>query len=109
LGKTVNCPKSSFFAPFLLIPEVTGPIARQSGQLVLAQQALSFLINLQALQLKEVTPQLGIQAGQIAMNLRIKGADAVYVALAQDLGVPLVTWDREILNRAAGTIQVQTP
>jgi len=41
--------------------------------------------------------------------LPLKGSDAVYVALAQGLDVPLVTRDREQLARGSAVIQTITP
>ena len=45
----------------------------------------------------------------IAAQYLIRGADAVYVALAAELDVPLVTWDHELLTRASVVVDVRTP
>jgi predicted nucleic acid-binding protein len=50
-----------------------------------------------------------MRAARCALDLRLRGADAVYVAVAHSLQVPLITWDREQLTRAAGRIAVRTP
>jgi predicted nucleic acid-binding protein len=39
----------------------------------------------------------------------LRGADAVYVALADLLDLPLVTWDREQRERAGRRVRVITP
>ena len=41
--------------------------------------------------------------------LLAEGADAIYIATADYLNIPLVTWDREQHNRAARRITVWTP
>ena len=41
--------------------------------------------------------------------LRLRGADATYVAVAQRLDLPLITWDREQLERASRLITVRSP
>jgi predicted nucleic acid-binding protein len=41
--------------------------------------------------------------------MRLRGADAVYVALARRLGMPLVTWDAEQRERAKPVVRVVTP
>jgi predicted nucleic acid-binding protein len=51
----------------------------------------------------------GRVAAQMAADLRLRGAEVVYVAAAYLLQVPLVTWDREQRQRAASVIAVQTP
>ena len=41
--------------------------------------------------------------------MRLRGADAVYVALALLMNSPLVTWDKEQLTRAAPIIETLAP
>ena len=61
------------------------------------------------LRVVSLTHQVGVVATRLAAILSLRGADAVYVALAELLGGSLVTWDQEQLARAARTITVQTP
>jgi len=56
-----------------------------------------------------VDDTLGRQAATLAIDLRLRGADAVYVAVAQYFNLPLITWDAEIINRSKNVIQVNTP
>lgn len=35
--------------------------------------------------------------------------DAIYVAVAQHLAIPLVTWDKEQLERSAEVVKTLTP
>lgn len=44
-----------------------------------------------------------------ASNFRLRGADALYVALAVRLGAPLITWDDEQRQRGGGIVQAMTP
>jgi predicted nucleic acid-binding protein len=46
---------------------------------------------------------------QVAGGLRLRGGDALYVALAQRLGVHLVTWDEEQRERGSGVVMAITP
>jgi predicted nucleic acid-binding protein len=39
----------------------------------------------------------------------MRGADAIYAALASTLGVPLVSWDKEHVERASTRVTVYTP
>jgi predicted nucleic acid-binding protein len=57
----------------------------------------------------ELDEALALIAANLAITFQLRGADAVYVAVAEQLDIPLVTWDREIINRARVGIQVQTP
>jgi predicted nucleic acid-binding protein len=95
--------------PTILLSEVAGPIARRTGQPTLARQAITHLLTLVPLQLVPVDPVLGMLAARLAADLRLRGADAVYVALAYQLSIPLVTWDAEQLQRTVGQVATYTP
>jgi predicted nucleic acid-binding protein len=96
-------------ASSLLLPEVAGAIARRSGRTDLALRAASLLERLPNLRLVRLDAALARLAGQLAAELRLPEADASYVALAQRLGVPLVSWDGEQRERGAGLVPVVTP
>lgn len=64
---------------------------------------------LSGLELHSVDEALALEASDLAKDLRLRGADSVYVALAARFGLPLVTWDQELLERAASRIDVRIP
>lgn len=96
-------------APMILLPEVAGPVMRRTGNINLAEQIINDIVNSSDILLLDVNQTLAIDAAKLAVALRLRGADAIYVALAQQLNIPLVTWDNEQLSRAAGAIQTFTP
>src|SRR5438874_7575150 len=64
--------------PILTLSEVAGAIARRTGQLTLAQQAILDLQSLSVVQIVPLDTGLGTTAANIAATLRLRGADAVY-------------------------------
>lgn len=56
-----------------------------------------------------VTRALAVRASEIAANQRIRGCDAVYVALADWLGAPLVTLDNQQLERGRAVVSTLRP
>jgi predicted nucleic acid-binding protein len=52
---------------------------------------------------------LADRAASLAARCKLRGADAVYVALAEALDQPLITLDQEILDRSSGVIETSTP
>jgi predicted nucleic acid-binding protein len=56
-----------------------------------------------------LTEAQGEKAAALAAQQFLRGAHAVYVALAKQLGAPLVTWDKELLERAAAVVPTLTP
>lgn len=95
--------------PTLLLAEVAGAISRRTGSAVLGRQALTDLLRLRPLRLLPLDAALARSAAQLAADLHLHGSDAIYVATAQRLSVPLVTWDREQRERTTPVIVTRTP
>ena len=96
-------------APALLLVEVAGAVSRRTGQADLAARAVELLEQLPRSRWVAVDAQLARLAAGIAGDLGMRGADAMYVALAQRFAFSLVTWDREQLERSRAAIRVYTP
>jgi len=96
-------------APMTLMSEVAGAYARRTGQAGIAVQYSLEIQSDPRVQLYSVDAALGDASARLAAHLPLKGSDAVYVALAQGLGSPLVTRDREQLARGSTVIQTMTP
>jgi predicted nucleic acid-binding protein len=96
-------------APVLLLPEVAGALARRTGDRRLARRAVDAILRLPGLRLLAVDEALGQMAATLAGRHRLRGADAVYVAAAATLGLPLVTWDAEQGERAGRVVAVIRP
>jgi predicted nucleic acid-binding protein len=52
---------------------------------------------------------LADEAGRLAAERRVRGADAIYAAVAHRYGSSLITWDRQQLERLQSTLPVLTP
>jgi predicted nucleic acid-binding protein len=96
-------------SPILLLAEVSGAIARRTGDAELAERAVAHVLRVPNLGLVPTDPRLGRLAAQLAADLSLRGADALYVALAYHLGMPLVTWDRQQRESAGARVVVCTP
>jgi predicted nucleic acid-binding protein len=96
-------------APTLLLPEVAGAIARRTGEPRLARRATAALLRVPGLRLISIDDVLARAAATLAARLRVRGADAVYIAVAADLRLPLVTWDAEQRDRGARLVEVRAP
>ncbi len=96
-------------APILLLPEIAGAISRRTGAPDLAHQAVRQLQRLRTLRLVALDRRLGQAASQLAADLGLRGADATYVAIADQLKIPLLTWDNEHVEKAGKRIMVRMP
>ena len=96
-------------APVILVAEVAAALGRGLGDSELADHAVSILLARRWVELFPVTQALATRAAKVAAEQKIRGCDAIYVALAQQLGMGLVTLDGDQLDRGAAVVQTRTP
>lgn len=96
-------------SPGLLLPEVTGALARRTGQTRLSNRASELLQRHPNSRLAIIEVDLAVSAAELSASLRVRGADAFYLALADKLGTPLVTWDKEQRERGGVRVETFTP
>ena len=96
-------------APTLVLAEVAGAISRtrkDSGQ---ARAFALALRNLPNLMLINLDSDLAGQSLRLAAEHGLRGADAVYAAVAIATDFTLISLDREHLTRLTNVITVKTP
>jgi len=96
-------------APVILLAEVASAVSRGVGDPELALRVVQQLAQSQVVDLVSVTRELAEQAAAIAAEHRVRGCDAVYIALAARRGDCLVTLDRQQLERGSAAADVQEP
>jgi predicted nucleic acid-binding protein len=96
-------------APTLLLAELAGAVARRTANARLARRAVAAVLQLPGLRLVSLDETLARRAATLAGQLRVRGADAVYIAVAAALNLPLATWDFEQRDRAARIVTVFVP
>ena len=97
------------FSPTLLLVEVAAVTARaldDAGQGLALAQAVHDLPGQVWVPLDE---SLADEASRLAAEHRLRGADAVYAAVARRYGTTLVTRDRQQLERLRPVLPVLTP
>jgi predicted nucleic acid-binding protein len=101
----------SFVEPAWLLVEVAAAISRQVGPPE-AQTALGLLARLRrrrVIRFVPMTPALLREVVDIAGSHGLRAGDAVYVALSRQLALPLVSFDADQLQRAAGLVPTLRP
>jgi predicted nucleic acid-binding protein len=97
------------FVPSLVLVEVAGAISRtrqDAAQAMAFAMALSQLPNLTFVALDEA---LALDALTLAAQHRLRGADAVFAAVALRAGCTLISLDNEHLARLHSVVAVRTP
>ncbi len=96
-------------APAIAMAETCSAIRRSTDDRALAKAAYDEFESESLIELAPIDIGLARVAGTIAIDLGIRGCDAIYVALAYREGMPLVTLDRQQGRRASELIEVTRP
>jgi predicted nucleic acid-binding protein len=99
----------AIYEPAILLTEVAAAVSRRLGQAQRALRAASTIERFAYIHIVPMDSTLMQEATQIAATLSLRGADAIYVATAKLLNLPLLTWDGEQLTRPAGIIVTIQP
>lgn len=91
-------------SPELLLPELAGAVSRRTGNPSLAKQLLETMLQIPELRLMKMQTELTSIAARLAADEGLRGADALYVACAFQLGVPFFTLDVDQHERASRVV-----
>lgn len=94
-------------APSILLPEVGGAISRRTSD-AYGREALATLRRVRTLRLVPVDAKLAELAAELAVDHGLRGADALYAAIAARLAIPLVTLDQDF-RRVAKRVEIVSP
>lgn len=95
--------------PAHALAEVAGAVARRTGYAADGRQARAMLLAVPGLRLVPIEAGLAQSAAATAADYLLRGADAIYAAVANALNLPLVTLDQELRQRTAGFVRVLAP
>jgi predicted nucleic acid-binding protein len=95
--------------PNLVLVEVAGAISRTRQTPVPAQTFAIALSRLPHVTMRALDEGCALHALTLAAQHGLRGADAVYAAVAHEVGSTLVTLDNEHLTRLVNLITVYTP
>jgi predicted nucleic acid-binding protein len=95
--------------PNLVLAEVAGAISRTRNDPVRAEAFATTLGRLPNVTVVALDVALGHQARALAAQYGLRGADAMYAAVAQQAGCTLISLDHEQLTRLGSIVMVRTP
>ncbi|MES1244758.1 MAG: type II toxin-antitoxin system VapC family toxin [Acidobacteriota bacterium] len=96
-------------SPVILLAEVAAALGRGLGDVKLSRQVVELLRARQIIDLFPVPEALAARAAEVAAEQKIRGCDAIYIALAEQLEMELVTLDRQQLERGAEIVVTRKP
>jgi predicted nucleic acid-binding protein len=95
--------------PNLVLAEVAAAVSRTRRDPIRARIVVAALADFEHVQLIPLDNLLAQEAAELAGDRALRGADAVYAAVARRYGCALVSLDREQCERAAPLVRTLTP
>jgi predicted nucleic acid-binding protein len=95
--------------PTLVRPEVAGAIVRITGDSDAAQRAARFAFLPVPASFVALDDKLAAEAAELATAARLRGADAVYAAVARRYDATLVTLDGALREKLPSAIACRLP
>jgi len=95
--------------PVLVLTEVAGTISRMRRDPIASRLAADLLRETRNITFLPVDEALAQEAAELAADYALRGADAIYVAVARRHSCTLISLDREQRERAAAVVTARTP
>lgn len=101
--------KVDIHVPTLLLSEVAAALARNSREPKRGLAAIEIIEETSGIRLHSISLALAKKAAELASTSFLRGADAIYAAVAQATSSTLITLDNEMRQRAAKSAPTLTP
>lgn len=95
--------------PWLAVVEASVAIGRRFGDADPAARLAAELADMPGATFHPLDRTLALLAATMGAECRLRGADAVYAAVARKYGTCLITCDDELRRRTSGVIEALTP
>jgi predicted nucleic acid-binding protein len=105
----VQASGEGLFAPTLIVAEVSAAIRRLSGEEAKASKVVDQIFALGVVDLVGLDLERVRRAAAVAAATGVRGADAVYLALALERGEILISLDRQQRERGGAVVEVRLP
>ncbi|MEA1984629.1 MAG: type II toxin-antitoxin system VapC family toxin [Euryarchaeota archaeon] len=93
--------------PYIVLVEITAAIKRRTGSKELAMRVKNDLLAIDTINFVELNTDSATDAADIAASIGVRGMDAIVIQVARDFNIPLVTLDREMVEKATSLVDVQ--
>jgi len=93
--------------PYIVLIEIVAAIKRRTGSTKLAKRVKNDFLAIDTINFTDLESTRANDASEIAMNLGVRGMDAIVIQTAKEFNIPLITLDKEIIEKAKSFVDIR--
>lgn len=93
--------------PYIVLIEVVAAIKRRTGSTELAKRVKNDFLAIDTINFTDLESTRASDASEIAMNLGVRGMDAIIIQTAKEFNIPLITLDKEMIEKAKSFVDIR--
>jgi predicted nucleic acid-binding protein len=93
--------------PYIVLIEVVAAIKRRTGSTELAKRVKNDFLAIDTINFTDLESTRANDASEIAMNLGVRGMDAIVIQTAKEFNIPLITLDKEMIEKAKSFVDIR--
>jgi predicted nucleic acid-binding protein len=101
IWKTVVSGRCFAIMPYSVFVEVVAAVRRRTGSEKLAREVKLKLLNIETISLVVLDDKSANKAADLAAKAGVRGMDALVIQVAKEFGTELISFDEEMMARAA--------
>jgi len=109
LMKYIHASQTIVYLPELVLPEISSAIVRGTADSELAIEFIKQMLAIPFFNYIPIDRDISFSAAEIAAISKLKGADAIYIAVSKYFNISLITLDIRQKEKGSSFIQVYTP
>lgn len=93
--------------PYIVLIEVVAAIKRRTGSTKLAKRVKNDFLAIDTINFTDLESTRANDASEIALNLGVRGMDAIVIQTAKEFNIPLITLDKEMIEKAKSFVDIR--
>ncbi|MCJ7615319.1 MAG: type II toxin-antitoxin system VapC family toxin [Desulfobacterales bacterium] len=107
LLKTIKDGEHIAIEPYIVLIEIVAAIKRRTGSSELAKRVKNDFLAIDTINFMDLESTRANDASEIAIKLGVRGMDAIVIQMAKEFNVPLITLDKEMIEKAKSFVDIR--
>ena len=93
--------------PYIVLVEIVAAIKRRTGSIELANRVKDDLLAINNINFTDLESIRADAAAEIAINMGVRGMDAIVIQIAKEFGIPLISLDMEMIEKSRSFVDAR--